>query len=337
MSINCERGVKVQEYSLDKRNVLNRNIVIYGQTGSGKTVITKQIIKEVADNVAFAMVVCPTEPSHKTYSKFIPKSMIHTSLKADRIDNKNAVDKFIEWQTKRARNYSNAREYEVVSSIYSKNPSSEEINKILHDFVSKGQDSTTDIATYKDRVSEIIYRYIIKNIDDYKNLSNLSDADKYFLKYIDMNPNVLLVFDDCGAELKTMFKGRDSLKKIFNQGRHLNITCIVICQSVTDLESHYRKNARIVIFTDAPSVKNAMTNKSNGYTKDQSDTANCIISKVFSEQYRKLIFLTDENGPQFKYYTSSNNNISMIPHLSYLVKNIEKSIKDSIIDNGFFN
>ena len=52
----------------------------------------------------------------------------------------------------------------------------------------------------------------------------LSEKSRYILKYLDFNPNCVLVLDDCGAILKKFQK--EEAKKIIFQGRHNYINII---------------------------------------------------------------------------------------------------------------
>jgi hypothetical protein len=60
--------------------------------------------------------------------------------------------------------------------------------------------------------------------------------------------NYLMIFDD--MSFKGIFKGKDFsiIKRIFSNGRHINLSCIVTAQKYTDISTSIRENMTLGVF-----------------------------------------------------------------------------------------
>lgn len=151
------------------------------------------------------------------------------------------------------------------------------------------------IATYK--------RFIIPNLKYiYQEYERFSEDEKYSFQYIFLNPRILVIFDDCAAELKTFFN-RDVFRKMFYQNRHAKITFIICCQDDTDLTPNLKKNAFQTIYTDPVSSTTNFERKTSGLTKAmQKDMVEQIIPAIFKDEATKLVFYRADPKRQRIYY-----------------------------------
>jgi hypothetical protein len=114
-----------------------------------------------------------------------------------------------------------------------------------------------------------------------------------------MNPNILVIFDDCAADLRPFFN-KDEFRTIFYNGRHSFITVILCCQDDTDLHANLRKNAKLAFFTDPIVTTSNFERSSNKYPKALQDTIRNSILTVFKEN-RKLVY----DGKNIYHFTAN--------------------------------
>ena len=128
----------------------------------------------------------------------------------------------------------------------------------------------------------------------------LNDAEKYIVKYLDFNPHCVVVFDDCGAELKK-FQKEVIYKKIMYMGRHNFINIILTLQDDSGLDTGVKKNAFVNIFTTAECALAYFEKKSSSFTKKNKEKAERVISYIFTEEskksFRKFAYLRDDPNP----------------------------------------
>jgi hypothetical protein len=79
--------------------------------------------------------------------------------------------------------------------------------------------------------------------------NDLSEDERCCLQHLHFNPRLLLIFDDCAAQLKPFFN-KDVFRLLFYQNRHSFITVVLCCQDDTDLPANLRKNAFLSFFTE---------------------------------------------------------------------------------------
>ena len=110
-----------------------------------------------------------------------------------------------------------------------------------------------------------------------------------------------LVMDDCAAQIKTW--GKDpTIGKIFFQGRHNYITSIYTFQHDRLLDTLYRQNAFVSIFTTKKVVLAYFGRDTNNFERDEQDIVRAIAHKLFKnpKAYRKFVYIR-EAKIQFQY------------------------------------
>ena len=304
-------GKTIPEFQMNASKLLDKTIVIYGKSNSGKTVIVKNILKILKNYIPIPFVISPTEPANRSYEHFIDKTLIHYDLGLEKKD-EAFLEKLWEWQTMRASIYNKVNKPAVIRSLYNRIRTDED-DKIIRQIEGKKKTAIESSAFGKhdevDKIyTELITKYLQKKISLKKTTlhrykDNLNDDELYSLNYIDMNPRIVLIFDDCAAEFKQCFN-RPVFKRLFYQGRHSYITSIFCNQDDTDLPANLRKNVSINIFTQPAVAKANFERGSNKYSKDMIKKAENLYEEVFIG-YRKLIFIdNDSNKNMFYHYTA---------------------------------
>lgn len=141
----------------------------------------------------------------------------------------------------------------------------------------------------------------------------ITKDDAFVLKYLDFNPNVLLVTDDAASLIKKWCKS-EQMQKIFWTGRHYGITCVHCMQDDKTMTPELRKGNFVSIFTDASCAMSFFNAKANGFTKHIKKDAETIIDQLFtgstvpgSRNYKKFVYnrLSDES--KFQYFQANPN------------------------------
>lgn len=315
--------------ALHHSTLVHRTVVIYGPSGSGKSVIVKDIMAAVKDRIEQIILVCPTEPVNNSYKGIIPATAIHTRMHlpdpTEKRDTpmKSAI-RFLETlyarQDMMASIYNRANTPETLAQLYSR--LSHKARKSGDEFIAslqrkrlrairKVQDLHSDDPGYGEQQAEavnekfkqvlvLVYKkFLAPNVDTLWE-KKLSEDERYSLQYLHFNPNLLLIFDDCAAELKPLLN-KDVFRKLFYQNRHSFITLVISCQDDTDLLTNLKKNAFISIFTTKAVAISNFSRAANNHTKTSKDLVTGAVDIVFVG-HRKLLYVR-EDPKQQNFYT----------------------------------
>jgi hypothetical protein len=152
---------------------------------------------------------------------------------------------------------------------------------------------------FNDIYINIYKQHILRNIAYYRSIAaSLPQDYQYAINYVDLDPRILIILDDCSADLKPFWK-KEVFKRIFYMGRHVNISIVICCQDDTDLPASLRKNVSVSIFTRDTVAKAYFEKAANGYAKATQKLVNEIAKDVFVDN-RKLVYL--ESDPNKKYF-----------------------------------
>lgn len=328
------------EFKISFQDLIKKNTVVYGGTGSGKTTIIDDILNKLNGHIDICIVFSGSEIANGNYKKRIPEVMIHTDIRfansepqtkkkikeSEKID--AAIKLILNRQELNTQVYANANKHKNILSLFkltsrriyedamaSINSAERKKDRIINSI--KHMDcADTDKPAYINRCNEAfrvciikhMKRAIVKDRDRIMKSPKLSDEERYALNYIDLNPNLLIIFDDMADVLKTYADKVESLKTLFYKGRHYSITSLISCQSHNDLPPNLRANAHISIFTSRTCATGFFNNTANAIGEDVKRIAEQVIPRVFCakgtpNEYRKLVYEKDNIHP-FQHYTA---------------------------------
>lgn len=324
--LSASDGTRFPPLTVTPEMILNRTTVIYGPSGSGKTVLAKHLLEVVKDHIPQALVFSPSEPSNHSYEGYIDAPFIHYSLalpgkkrvspKQAALDFLNAVWKRQEFLTSL---FQKANRRDVLGLLFRRlSPRAQkqglraitEAHELRRGALSKvrapgsapgpAADKAKSINEKFERMLVLIYKkFITPELDSLWGVPDLSEDERFSLNYLGLNPNLLLIFDDCAADLKPLF-GTSEFKRYFYQARHAAITVFLIAQDDTDIPANLRKNAFLSIFTDPIVCRSNFDRPSNNFPKDTRALIGEMIPAVFVGN-RKLVYIRDDPRGQ-KYY-----------------------------------
>jgi len=331
--IDLEDGTQIPEIKLSPSALLDKTTVIYGPSGTGKTVVVKDGLKKLNDYVEQIVLVSPTEPSNRAYEGFVDRAFTHYQLgtvsKTDKKDTpQKAAHRFLEAifqrQEMMAAIYTRANRVEVLSKLYGR--LSKGVRRKADKFIASlerkrrrvlsslkrryaenvgmlGEKVEEANEKFEKMLSLLLKKYLTPHVDALWKKKGLTEDEFYSLKYIHFNPRLLLLFDDCAAQLKPFFN-KEIFRKLFYQNRHSFITVIICCQDDTDLPTNLRKNAFISIFTAPIVATSNFERPSNKFPKATKLYVASILSKIFVG-HRKLVYIREDDRKQHFYHLTS--------------------------------
>lgn len=296
---------------------LDRTTVLFGESGTGKSFVIVDILKHLQPYAEQILVISPTDMQNNTYSGIVPKPCIHYTLTAQLLEDMWERQDTFAGVSKKADNP------DVIRSLFSKIPSKnnsmiviDSVYKKLSDYKAELKNEYHDDAVieakFKDmdkKCKELIQMIYKKAINDNTNTlskMNLTIDEQFTLKYINFNPRLVLIFDDC-TDLLKKFKTHPVMQKLFYQGRHAKITALIACHTDKALDPELKKNAFVSIFTEETCAHAYFERKSNDLDRDAKDRAKAACKIAFTPlaKFQKLAWVREEK--KFYRFTAASH------------------------------
>jgi len=324
-----ESGKTIPELKVSPSLFIDKTIAIYGPSRTGKTVIIKHIMKTVDTFIDQVLVISPSEPSNRSYEGFVDSPFIHYRLYL--ADPKNPkkddgskgalrlLDAIWKRQEIMASIYTRSNDINVLLDLFNKLPKETRYKAMKHiDSINSKKNHMTEKIKkqyindpgrrdekikeinemFKKMVTLLYKKFITPHYDELWKQKHLTEDEKYSLFYLNFNPRLLLIFDDCAAQLKPFFN-KEIFRMLFYQNRHSYITVIISCQDDTDLPANLRKNAFISFFTEPIVCTSNFERSSNQFSKPVKNLISEITPVLF-KGHRKLAYIReDETNQQF--------------------------------------
>jgi hypothetical protein len=325
--IILDDNYKVKWFKKKPSYFVNKSIVLFGGNNTGKSTIIRNIVHVCQPHIPCGFVICPTNSVNRLYNDIFPDLCIKEDVSSRWLEN------FISEQKGRSSAAKKTNDLNLIGRIFERVSDEKQKNKVrqIRDLSSRTMlriQNDPDL-TKREKISkkfevkscaEESIRKIIKSTIRAKrksiNTDNMSDEEKLAINCIDLNPNGLLILDDCGAIMKQLYKENQQLfKEVFYMGRHYNLTIIIALQDDKELVSELRKNVNIFIFTSPQAATATFRRESNNYSSLIKERAKSCIDKVFPknideedekysvnnpENFKKLVFITNETV--FRYF-----------------------------------
>lgn len=309
--------MSLPEFEFDYRKFLDKSTILYGETGTGKSFVIVDILYHLKPHCDQIIVICPTDRQNHTYDRgLVPLPCIHYTITP------KLLDDIWERQSALGAVYSRANNPDILASLFNKCNSNEakiiinNINKKLSDYKDEinGDESCTDKSTKItnmegecNKLILLIYKHHINENRDKLLLCQLTPDEKFSLKYHNLNPRMVLIFDDC-TDLLFKYKRHPVIQKLFYQGRWSYITTILACHTDKALDAELKKNAFVSIFTEEPCARAYFERKSTDLDKEGRSRAIDACKSAFTPlaRHQKLIFLREEK--KFYRFTSTARN-----------------------------
>lgn len=305
----------IDEHTLNAASVVDRLHLIFGGSGSGKSVVITDLMYLLSSWIDLAIIVSPTNPQNNTYTGKVPKPCIHLTpgpdLLRDLWDRQNAfvaIEKIA----------NNIKSLHKLFMRIANNDMHEFITMFKNKFDATKQRMRTECASdavYEQKVMtlneeysrllSLIYKgFIKKNYSKFASMK-LSKTETVVLQYVDFNPRILLIFDDCTEWIMKQRK-TDVMQALFFKGRWNGFTTLLACHHDKALDHELKRNAFSFIWTDPNTARTFFNRAAAGYDKEFVREALRAINETFTDKSRphqKLIMFREEM--QLKRFTAT--------------------------------
>lgn len=292
---------------------IDKVTVLYGETKTGKSTIIVDILHEIKPFADQIIVFSPTDRNNHTYSgtgpddRIVPLPCIHYTISP-------TILKDI-WERQEALVAVYRRASASVSRLFERVASADEV-KVLQFIRTKRDERRAEvdasiidpvisrrkkeeITADCDRFIDVVQRNCINNNRGRLERMGLTAEERYALNYVNLNPRLVLIFDDCTEEMNRL-KNNKVIADIAYQGRHVMITTIIAAHTDKSLDSAFRKNAFNNFFTETSCARAYFNRATNDFDRESKNAATTALAAAFtpSEPFQKLVWVREDK----KYY-----------------------------------
>ena len=339
----------VPMYNMKATDLLMRTTVMYGESNSGKSTIIYHMLKLLRQFIPIFIVISPTAASNGDYDDRIPAVLIF------REPTKETFKAIYQRQEAAAAFYRKANKLDILESLYIKIRdkkmdniitaikrkrvfAKQRVSEQYSSDVSKRDSELKSIDDTHDETLRNVYRMSIRKHKEYLGKKyQLSSEQSYCLKYLDFNPNMGLIIDDCAAQIKQWGKD-ETIGKIYYQGRHNYITSIYTFQHDKLLDTNFRQNAFNSIFTTEKCARAYFTRPTNNFDKEEQSKIKGILKEIFSDddpkkKFQKFVYQRESKQPYYRFIAQTYPKFKVcFPYVQKyceLVKSNEECFDDS--------
>jgi ribosomal protein L20 len=301
----------LQELDFNYQTFLDKTTILYGESKTGKSTVIIDILYQLFPFVDQIIVISPTDRQNHTYSgksikeRVVPLPCIHYAIS----------DKLLKdiWERQEAlvAVYTKANDAGVIKSLFEK-LNLTDVKKIMTDISERRQNRENEIRSqYTD--GDTINSKIEEMDNDFRKLTNmvhkhyinenrgrlsrvaLTEDEKFTLRFLNLNPRLVLIFDDCTDQL-AKFKNHPVMQKIAFQARWNFITTLLACHTDKSLDPAFKKNAFNSVFTEQTCANAYFGRGSNDFDKDDKERAKSACRGAFTpvSKHQKLIWVRED-------------------------------------------
>lgn len=290
-------SVSVDEITIAPELFQDKMTIIFGASQSGKSVVVVDILHSLRSWADQIVVISPTNAQNHTYTDIVPGPLIWAKLTSEFLND------FWERQEMMQATYSRANNLDILRGMFLRCAPSDK--KAIDAHLAREKEAAIYTARRDGKLTQIkeiethnrafllpFYKDTI--IRNKSRLGALTDAEDFAVRYIDFNPRIVLVFDDCTADIKNMRKHK-VIQELFYQGRHSAVTTIIAAHTEKALDPELRKNAFTVMWTEPASAVSYCAKEFKD-DRDMSSAMRAAIHATFvpDRKYQKLALIRTE-------------------------------------------
>lgn len=320
-SINIPGYGDLPAVDANPKTFFRRSTIAYGPSDTGKSVILKWIMELLQPYIPNVIVICPTDGANDGYKGVVPERCIFTD-----IDVKTLQDIWAR-QDGAVATYNRANDIDTLRSIFRKandmnaismaqridRISRASIENIQRDRRLNAAEKKEQTTAIEKKLTSTLRSIFKKTIRSYRDVllrrRDLNDDEQYAIKYVDFNPSLLLIMDDCQAQIAEWIKD-PTVAKLFYQGRHNWITTLFTMQSDTGkpgLPPGIRRNTFNSFFTDPNVAVSFFGNSANSFPSDMKRKATKCVNEIYKpnphgiDNFKRLAYLRNDKVSQMRY------------------------------------
>jgi hypothetical protein len=290
----------LKNYKFNEDDFMYSSTIWVGGTKSGKTVHSKYCLHKLKHRFPRVIVISGSNGTTGEWNGVVPDMFIYNEITME------LVKKIWEISGDLTATYERANQYPVICSLFRRVANRGECGRLtkiqyyINEAKKKVRNSGNAPGVIKSDIEKIDEKMEPKLINYMKSVirpkmhllhGNLSEDELFAKKYINHNPNILMIIDDCATAVTKLIKtDKDKIiKRMFYEGRHRKLTHWYLVQCDKSIDSELRQNAFNIILTD-PKVANTFAGHSNGLSKEEQNIIKSISKKLFNEKgWKKLI------------------------------------------------
>lgn len=326
-----ESGKRIPELVQHPSMFLDKTTVLYGPSKTGKTGQIKNMMKTIDGFCDEVLVVSPTELTNRSYDGYVDSPLVHYRIwlpdpsNPKKDDGAKGALRFLEfvWQRQemKAAIFTRANNLRSLAALFGRIPRAKRAEGVQYlellthkrarvlkrvvdqyaDDPAKRSDKRKEVNDkFKQMVILVYKKYIVPYYETLAKDESLSEDERYSLHYINFNPRLLLIFDDCAAQLKPLF-AKEVFRKLFYQNRHSFITLFLAAQDDTDLPPNLKKNAFVSLFSEPIVTSSFFDRITNKFPKATKQFVAELIPEVFKGR-RQLAYIREDDKHQQFYY-----------------------------------
>lgn len=356
-TIYTTEGDPIPWFPKDVNNHLDKTTLIFGGTGSGKTTVIEEILYLLKDYVPNFLVIAP-RTSDAAYRRKLPSRCIKDDFTKERLQ------KLWNRQYYATQLYNTANDINILESLFKVAPDRESIVmleaikrkasdmiKVIEmspnlDFGQKKAQKTA-IEELQIKKIKIIYRDAVrKNKHMIERNPDLTTQQKIALEYLDFNPRLCLIIDDCSEKFQVwmkFFKKNEvnPFESIFYKNRWNYLTLVFAAHDDKLVNTELRKNSRVTVYTNSQALVTSINRAGNGFTPKEKKEAMRYATKIFGDEekgvktHQKMCYIREDPHP-FKYLIANlypDFNLACTPIRTMVTKMPKK--EDNLAANPF--
>lgn len=298
--------MNTEEIQLTSELFYNKSTALYGVTKSGKSKVIRNILKVLSPDVRQVIVVCPSDLQNGDYSGdgLIEPPLIHYEFDVE------LLKEIFERNEMMTTIYKKANDLHVLRRLFNKLGIEYIRNAVAHieelrkSNIKKVHDRYLDASKIAGEVKKInedfedvmkrLYKTFIRKYKKNLDMNGLDNDERYCLKYLDFDPSMAVILDDCGSSLQSLSKlDKKVLNDFFIRNRHAMITTLVAVQGDKQIHKDIRLNTFNSIFTDPATANAFFEYKENQFDKEMRAKAKSVISKTLVG-FQKLLYVRED-------------------------------------------
>lgn len=340
----------LQEFDFSYKRFLDRTTILFGESGTGKSFVMVDVLFQLRPYVDQIIVISPTDRQNHTYDKgIVPLPCIHYNLTS------KLLDDIWERQNALAAVYTKANNADILKQLFDRIPNNSRENDIINsvnrkrkEYAAEVSAESVDESTAKAKIADmekeckkliiLIYKDCIDRHKDKLAKLALNRDEQFSLKYLNLNPRLVVIFDDC-TDLLNKFKKHPVMQKLFYQGRWAFITALIACHTDKALDPELKKNAFVSIFTGEKSAIAYFERKSNDFDKEEKIRATSARKGAFTPlaKHQKLVWVREE-GKFYRFTATAHDNFKFGSSVIWeYCKQIQIEAGTINTDNKFIN
>ena len=291
--IITKNGRKIQWDDLKPETIINTINMIYGSTGTGKSTLLLEICNSIRTKIPNVWCIAPSNYSNHFYNSIIPSTNICESGEAE-----NAVpflNKILKFQKEVTDIYNRIQNIDnLIDIIGGYAASDSDIYKLITGYkviIDRLKEQMSDSANarmkrYEHNMFMACKKYINEKKKELLNFHKKSPIKLVIISQINMpRPLCLIMLDDVASKFHSWMK-YDVLKELWYEGRHYNITLILLAQDQGEIPPKLRTNNMRTFFTSADAAEKFINISSNGCGKTLKKELNDITDAIFKNHIK---------------------------------------------------